>query len=269
MIKGTDIPRTMPSGTELEVSATVDVSGVLACKVYVPLIDESFDSAEEILVHDIDQLVEQRDAVRSRLSELEAKASAAGDSQATQQLAAIKSSGRLEDIDRELAAAQGSGDGGAARNGILALQSDLDAIDGRVEWPTILQEYQELLERARRLLHEDRDSQSSLAKLEQEGQRAIDARDSAMLETVMDSVRMICAKSLSQQPEYWNAMLAQISQNMHEFPDPAAAESVLAQGARAMQAGDHSTVQSCVRQLWSMMPADVAAEVKQRGSEVM
>ena len=173
MIKGTDIPRTMPSGTELEVSATVDVSGVLACKVYVPLIDESFDSAEEILVHDIDQLVEQRDAVRSRLSELEAKASAAGDSQATQQLAAIKSSGRLEDIDRELAAAQGSGDGGAARNGILALQSDLDAIDGRVEWPTILQEYQELLERARRLLHEDRDSQSSLAKLEQEDKNAL------------------------------------------------------------------------------------------------
>ncbi len=262
-IVGTDIERSLPAGKELQVTASVDVSGVMTCEAFVEFLDDTFQSTREVLQIDGDQLQSDFDSLGSRLDELIVKADAASDADSKRQLDAIRTGGRIDDVQRELDATKSTGDGGAARNMIISIHSELDTIEGRVEWPTTHTEYLEMVESARRMLHDDPEAQKLLEQIEKEGQRAVDEKDPPMLVTVMDAIRSLMAQFMFKQPDYWYATLAHLSQNMHEFSDRSAAESILQQGARAMQAKDVATVQSCVRELWSMLPEDVVAESKQ------
>ena len=80
---------------------------------------------------------------------------------------------------------------------MVAIHSELDLVEGLLEWPTTLKQYNRLVESARQAFRGDHAFMQSLEVLEREGQRAIDETDPATLETISNGINTLWERHAS------------------------------------------------------------------------
>ena len=142
----------------------------------------------------------------------------------------------------------------------------------QTDWPTALSEYNEAVDRVRKIAAEVGDAQERklIDEVLKEGTRAVDAKDTKMLAHCTSQLGSISFRIASKDPSFFVGILAHLSQMEHRFPDRAAARRLFTEGAAAAQRRDASSLQSVVQQLWGMLPPEVAAEAKRAiGSDVI
>jgi hypothetical protein len=254
----------------IEISGQVDVSGVFTASCFVEVLDETFKASNSILELNPDKFDEQLTRIQERIDEIEEKVEESGNTTAEGNIATITDGGRVDTIRESIDEGRKSDDiarVGTARNDMVRLQNELDAIECEVTWPSILSKYKEECEETRRLVQQygdDRDKKL-LQQLEEEGKRAVDAEDGRMVKSITSYMSSLGFAALSRQPEFWMSILGDLAQREHQFTNRSQATSLLAQGARAMQVKDVDTMRSVVQQLWSLLPESEAAASRAGG----
>jgi molecular chaperone DnaK len=275
-IYGKDISRDVPPGSALEITIEVDVSGVPHVRVFVPLLDQTFEPSGriELQYESADVLESRKEALIAELDEIETKANDANLGSIAIAASSLSVCDEFDVIDVLTEKAR-NGDTVAAaqvRNRLVDLAKKTSALSAQIDWPTTLADYNENVDRVRKLAAESGDAQDrkTIDDVVKEGAKAIDAKDTKMLSHCNAQLGSIFIGIARKDPAFYVGMLEHLSQMEHRFPDRAAARRLFAEAASAAQRRDASSLQSVVQQLWGMLPAEVAAEAKRAiGSDVM
>ena len=270
IIKGTDIERSLPAGSVIEISGQVDVSGVFTANCWVEVLDETFEATHSVLEFKPDKFNNQLASIQERIDEIEEKVEVSGNTTAAGKLATITDGGRVDALKKSIDEGGKSDDIarlGTVRNDMVRLQNELDEIECTVTWPSILSKYNKECEETRRLVQQygdDRDKKM-LEQLEEEGKPAVDAEDGRMVKSITSHMSSVGFAALSRQPEFWISILGDLARREHQFSNRSQATSLLAQGHRAVQVKDVETMRSVVQQLWALLPESEAAASKAGG----
>ena len=263
-LRGTNIRRDIPAGSELEIVASVDQSGTTVVSFTVPTLDETFEVVQESALEpeSADTMRDQLAGLRSSLGTLRGKAAQAKQHEVVRKSQELESSGKLDEID-SLITDWESGDrvaAGQARGQLVAAHKRVRDLEGLAEWPALQSEWKELLDQTRRLVHQhgDADERARVDSIVQEGARAIEARDPRMLERATDQLKAVGVGVLQRDPSFWAAMLSDLAKEQAKFTDQAQGRRLMAEGAAAMRRQDGSALQSIVQQLFRLLPPDVA-----------
>ena len=267
-IHGKDISRDVPVGTQLEVAVEVDASGVPHLRIFVPLLDETFEPSERIEIrHEPAEVMRSRkEALIAELDDIETKANEADLDSIASEASALGICDEFDTIDNLIERAD-EGDTVAAfqaRNLLVDMAKKTHALKAKIDWPTTLAEYNEALDHARKMAAEGGDAQErkAIEDVSKEGARAVAAKDTKMVDHCATQLKSIGFGIARKDPGFYVAVLAHLSQMEHRFPDRAAARRLFAEGAAAAQRRDVGSLQSVVQQLYGMLPPEVAAAAK-------
>lgn len=272
-IRGTDIKRDLPRGTELEITAHIDASGVAHPRVYIERLDEEFEPAankdrKTFLEHEPAGAMRDRlTAAKTRIRQLQQQAQDVSADAATQdRLSALSSKDRLQSIEKHIDAWH-EGDNaaaGKARNELTQLSRDISTVATLIEWPAKLEEFAEVEESLDELLREVNQPglREAADKLLMEGRRAIDSKDADALDKCIANLESLRFALLRELPDFWIGMLQHMSQREHEFSDRAAARELFMEGMQAAKRRDTAALRSVCQQLWSDLPQEAVEEVQ-------
>lgn len=275
-IYGKDVSRDVPPGTALEITVEVDASGVPHMRVFIPLLDQTFEPSERIETkHESAEVIGSRkEALIAQLDDIETKANDANLGSIANSASKLSACDDFDTIDTliERAANGDTVAAGQARNLLVTIAKTANELKAQIDWPTTLAAYNESIDQVRKLAAENGDAQDrkTIEDVVKESARAVDAKDTKMLAHCTSQLRSIFVDIAKKDPAFYVVVLAHLSQMENRFPDRAAARRLFAEGAAAAQRRDTNSLQSVVQQLLGMLPPEVAAEAKRAiGSDVM
>ena len=268
-IMGTDISKDLPVGSSVEISLTIDASGVPHARAFIPVLEETFEpDAKMSLDHEPPTVMRDRvRAIVGRLEECEEKADAASLTAVSAEAEALRESEDMEAIE-ELILAWEQGDpvsAGQARNKTIELSKRASDIADKVDFPATLASYNEELDgaRAAAAAYGTASDRAPIDEVAREGSKAISKKDVKMLKHCIPQLIHLRLELLQKDPGFWVGFLSHLSSMQDQFSDRAAARKLLTEGASAAQRRDVDSLKSIVSQLFRMLPRDVADAVKQ------
>jgi molecular chaperone DnaK len=185
-IKATDVKRTVPINSEVEVTIEIDPSRRVRVKAFVLIIDEEF---EDILnmgyeERNITVLQEDFDEEKTRLKKLQEKADKIKDDKALEILTVIQKDDIVGDGDRSLAA--GHIDSDATESGkrsLKRLKVELDKVEDALEWPLLVNQADALLKTTKDIVdkHGNPGEKINMLKYEEDIRIAIESHDLELL----------------------------------------------------------------------------------------
>ncbi len=265
-LKGTDISRDLPAGTDIEIVVEVDVSMTTKATITIPLLDEQYEvNQESELKHEAVGIMRSRlQKIEERLDELEEKADTSGEIAAGQEVSDYRNSEILEDIDNKIDLWEGDDHvaAGQARNLLVDAAKKVKELAGKVEWPSRLTEYEEQKASTRKSVHEygEAGDQSTLDSLIEEGDQAVQAKDPRMLERANKQLLRLSIVLMQKDPGFWASYLAYLAEQEDRFLDRGRARTLLNEGAMAMRRSDADAMMSICRELHQLLPPDAKSE---------
>ena len=261
-LKGTEIPRDLPAGSDVEIVAAVDESQVTTFTITVPLLDEQFEvKGRSNLKHEAPEVMRERlGNLKSKLADLEEKAAESDQDGAQAEVEAFSESDDLDDISEQIDKAEDEEDGvqaGQARQKLVDAAKKVKDLEAKVEWPARVNDYEEAKTRARTGVHEfgGTDEQQMLTSVIDEGDKAVAAKDPRMLERATMGLRQIGYAMSQQDPAFLGATLAYLFEKEDEFTDRRKARSLLNDGAMALKRRDTEAMKSIIQELYRLLPA--------------
>jgi molecular chaperone DnaK len=277
-ILGTDVTRDIPVGTDVEVSISIDSSGVPRTTVFVPLLDETFEPKEPWrLEHEnYDEAKARLDRLEGRLGALQEEAGEAGLPNTRDQAAGLSRSAEMKEARQKVQSLKGGGAdtqvaAGQARNILVSLAKQVSELERQVALPAAIKEFNEACDQVRRLVSTQRNDEAKqvVEELIRLGNAAVQANDCDGVTHTTEQLKFVSVTLLRKDPAFLAGMLHRLSQQEHEFTDRAAARKLLAEGAAAAQRRDADAMDSVMRQLISLLPKDVAQQVQGGGSDII
>jgi molecular chaperone DnaK len=275
-IKGQDVSRDIPAGTEVEIRIAVDASGVPHVRAYVPLLDETFEPAERPqLEHEPAEVMRDRKVgLITRLEKVEEKADDNSMGDISSEALSLRLSDEMDQIDTLIEQWE-AGDNvtaGQARNLLVDMAKRVQALEAKVELPATIAEYNSHLDDARKAAAEygDASDRKNIEEIAREGSKALQTKDAKMLQHCIEQLRSIEMRLITKDPAFWVGFLRHLSTVQHQFSDLATGRRLLNEGAQAVQRGDVDSVRSVVQQLMRLLPRETAAKIGgAMGSDVM
>jgi len=268
-IKGDELIRDVPMGTEIEITIDIDETRLVTSKAYIPIADQEFEGVLKLEseLPDEKQMKDKAAREKKRLQELKQQARDIDDQDAQHKLVEIEDQNLEEDIDLTLEAA--SGDSTAldeAQHRLRDLQDAVDELENILEWPALLGDAEETVRSTRELLLEIDGKPEEIKKLddlEKEIQQAIDANDTDLLRRKIMQVRNHGMAVLIEDPRFWVGYLGQLREQKNSMRDQSLAEEIFNRADRAVQDGDVDGLRAAVRQLMHLLPQEVQDQVEQ------
>jgi len=87
-------------------------------------------------------------------------------------------------------------------------------------------------------------------------QRALRARNMREIERHLKLLRRLRVVAYLRHPEAWSWELDACAGRVHDTSDPKRAQTLLAKGRKAEQAGNRAELERTVRELWGLLPGD-------------
>ncbi len=265
-LKGPVIARDLPIGSEVEIVVAVDTSATTIATITIPLLDEQFEiSHYSELKHEAVSVMRSRlQKIEERLDELEGKADASGEAAAGQEVVDYRASGVLEDIEERIDLWEGDDHvaAGQARNLLVDAAKKIKELEGKVEWPARVTEYEEQKASTRKAAHEygDADDQNMFEKLIAEGDQAVQGKDPRMLERAEKQLIQLSLTMMQKDPGFWASYLAYLAEQEDRFLDRGRARTLLNEGGMAMRRSDADSLRSIIHELLQLLPPDATAE---------
>jgi len=275
-IKGTDLAKDIPAGSDVEIGISVDSSGVPSVRAFVPILDETFEpNSKTELAHE--PAVAMRGRKRSliaRLERTEEQADGTSIANVSASAMSLRLSDEMDEIDLLIDSWE-KGDevaAGQARNHLVDLSKRAQELADKVELPAAIAEYNKELDDARKAAAQfgDASDRKAIDDIARDGSKAVQAGDSKMLQHCIKQLRSVEFRLIAKDPSFWVSWLQHLSSVQNQFSDKAAARRLLLEGAQAVQRSDVNSVRSIVQQLLRMLPPDTAKAISSSlGSDVM
>jgi molecular chaperone DnaK len=260
------VRRDLPVGSEVEITLKIDESRIIMLNAYLQLLDEEFSAQIDIqkMNTDASETTSTLRKEKKRLNELKEKAEEAGDESMVAELERLES-----DQDRDEAVRAAKGDADAAEKAqarVLELQNQLDAIEEKLRWPSLIAEARELQVDLKQLAgdHGSSDHKDQARDWTEAVDSIIQNKKTDRLSSKIKVGRSIYWLILSSTPGFWVGSFQRMESNRGQFSDTDAAERLFERGREYLQKNNIKGLTDVVRKLWNLMPRD-EAEKAQRG----
>ena len=273
-ITGSEIKRTFPENSEIEIIVSVDQSRIVTAEAFCPLLDQKFS---KILVDKVspklepEHIVKDLEAEEDRLKKIKHEVYLVNDKNIEQEFSDGEANEEIDEIRNDIQAAKG-GDPDAVEKAdrcLKGLKQRLDSIEYLLNWPITLKQYNEIINNCKNIVDkygndEDKDQ---LETLEKEAKKAIDNKDLKRLKTITEEILGIRWAVLFRQPGFWVSVFQEIKNDPGRFTNQRRAEELIEEGSIALQRQDLDSLKSIMLELWSLMPSEEQEKVGDRVSD--
>lgn len=268
-IKGQNIRRDLPAGSEVEVTLRVDESRIITVTAYVPLLDEEFATKVDMKQHDPNPELLKRefDAEMKRLREVKLKAADAEGESAEGLIQKVEDSPLMQEVKEAVVAAKGDPDAAAkGEKRLLELKLKLDEAADALEWPALVAETREWLGEldSTAARHGTQSQRDKAAELAEEADEIIAERKMDRLRKKLSQVERLYWEIVFAQPGFWVHQFGLLEKEKAKPTDPARAVRLLEQGRDCIAKNNITGLQNIVRQFWDLLPKE-AVDAAQRG----
>jgi molecular chaperone DnaK len=274
-IRGNQISRDVPVGTDFEVTVKIDESRILTVSAYIPLLDEEFEAQIEMKRHQPDaaQLQEEYEAEMARFHEVKSKAGTTGGQTAERLVEEVEASPLAQDVRETLDAAKA--DPTAALQGekrLLEFKLRLDKVADALEWPTLVQEAREWLGHLQNVVdqHGNPQQKQRAEALSEEVETIVRERKPDRLRKRVEQIAGLYYELVMAQPGWWVYQFQSMEAREQEMSDPVKAGRLLGQGRDCLAKNNVTGLQTVTRQLWDLLPSGTVEAAKRGyGSTIM
>jgi len=263
-VKGTDIKRDIPAGSEVEVTLMMDEDRCIRARAYITMLDEEFEVVivPETRTPDASRLESELREEKKRLTGLEKRSGSS--SEVEEQKTKIS---ELEDL---VEAAQADADAAnKAEARILELKAELDKIENKLEWPRMVEHARSELDDLDEVISQYGSSNPEFRKragaLRAEVEELIDQHRDDRLPRKVEEVLNLYREVLMSRDEFWVALFLRAKEEKSKMSDQEMASRLIEQGALSLQRGDIQQLRQVVGQLIGLLPDDVQAAVRRGG----
>ncbi len=266
-IRGTDIRRDLPAGSDIEITVIMDKNQQITVQALVPSLDEDFEIEfdSQMNHNSLDVLRQEAEEQKTRLAKAREKAERTEALKATDVLSRIEDQQLLEHVDTLIEAAENDPDAVAQLDRRLReLAASIDDVEDSVEWPELLEKAEESQSDTEQAVdeHGETSDRSRLRSLKRELQQAIDAGDPDLVRRYIDELDTLYVQVLHRQPGWHVARFNWLVERLQSMRDPGQAEQIIGQGRRAINNNDVDALKAANRQLMSLLPRDVQEEYR-------
>lgn len=262
-ISGSTITRSLPAGSDIELTLELDRGGTMSARAFVPTLDQVFEHVAHLLVPAADptQLAKHLAELRKRVDDLRAEAFRRGMPQIIVSLG--RAEGDLDQVELDLGAAQGGNDdaGQRARRNLIEIDASLGDVEQAKQWP-------ELEQRIVRTLAWAGSQVSNLGTdreraLFEDVASAIDrARGDRNVREVQRQLRLanqIGEAAWYRDPDTWPALFDEAASRVDSASDLPKAQALVKEGRAARTRDDMPELRRVTEKLWRLLPHDPAA----------
>ena len=267
LIRGTDIRRDLPAGSDVEIAVIMDQNQQLKVQVFVPSLDEDFEIEfdPQMKHNSLDALRDEAKEQKARLAKARDKVGNIEALKATDVLTRIEDQELVENVDALLDAAEDDPDAVAQLDRKLReLAASVDDIEDSVEWPELLEQAEQSRRSTDQVVEEHGDSsdRNRARALNRELQQAIDAGDPDLVRRFVDELGTLAFHVLDRQPGWHVAHFNWLVEQLQSMRDPNQAEQVIGQARRAINNNDVDALKAANRQLMTLLPGDVQEQYR-------
>jgi molecular chaperone DnaK len=274
-IKGSQIKRTIPENSEIEIILSIDQSRMVSAEAFCPVADQKFNKMfEQIkLSPKIEPIHIEKDlqGEEKRLKKIEAEIQQIEDKEVKNQLQEARIKEEIGEIKGDIAAAKG-GDpdaGEKADRRLKEFRQKLDSFEYLANWPVTSKEYTTVVADCDEIANSygGDDDKEQIAALKAEGEKAVSSKDAKRLRKVIDELMSIRWAILFRQPGFWVGAFQEIKKNPKGFRNQTRAEELLEEGGMALQRQDLDSLKSIMIELWSLMPSEEQEKIGEKVSD--
>lgn len=261
-ITGSEIKRTFPENSEIEIIVSVDQSRIVTAEAFSPLLDQKFS---KILVDKVspklepEHIAQDLEGEEDRLKKLKQEAYRIKDKNIEEKLSDGEVNEEINDIRNDIQAAKG-GDPDAVEKAdrrLKELKQKLDSVEYLSHWPITLKQYTEIIDDCKDIVSkygndEDKDQVDTLEK---EAKKAISNKDVKRLEKITKEILSIRWAVLFRKDDFWIAAFQEIKNDPGRFTNQRRAEELIEEGSIALQRQDLDSLKSIMWELWSLLPS--------------
>jgi molecular chaperone DnaK len=229
-VEATNLRRDLPAGSEIEVTLRMDESRLITVTAYVPILDEEFTKKVELTKKTI-----QAEFLISDF-EAEMKRSVKGD---------VDNAAKFE-------------------KRLLELKLQLDLAVNALEWPALVAEAKAEVRDLTRVV-EKLGTQQQLQRsqeITQEIDETIKEHNAEKLRKRIERTLRLYWEIVMAQPSWWIYQFQEMEKVENKMLDHSRAAQLLDQGRDCISRNNATGLQNVVRQLWDLLPSEVAEEVK-------
>ncbi len=259
-IHGTEIKRTLPQGSEVQIAVEVDRDFHVKLRAYIPLLEQAFD-------HICDSPVAPIPKVQEIEADLEEQ---------KQRLAAVSPHPQMHDnppgpapetraqriaaeLEAQLPHARANDPDAIerARRGIEDLKAAIDLLESAQEWPKLLQSFEEAKEFASEAVQTAPSPEkytARMARILSEAESAVQSKDGAKLKKRVSDLEALGWEIYTQQDGFWTSAFQDVAKYANKFVDKRRGDSLMEEGTLALERGDFASLQSIVRELYALLP---------------
>jgi molecular chaperone DnaK len=266
-IEGKNIRRDLPAGTEVEITLRMDESRIITVTAYIPLLDEEISKKIELKKKNPNAqfLQEDFDAEMSRFREAKAKAAKTGAGSAEGLIDDMEDSPLLQEVKDGLTAAKGDADAAnKCEKRLLELKLKLDEAANALEWPALVAEAKDWLKYLS-LVIEKHGTQQQIQRAEElktQINEIIRDHKAERLRKRIEQVASLYYEVVMAQAGWWVNQFQMMEKQQDKMTDQPRAARLLDQGRDCLSRNNTAGLQSVVRQLWELVPSDVAEAAK-------
>ena len=258
-ISGEGISRTLPAGSDVEIVVEVDRDFKLKVNAFVPLLNQSFPMIFGDTIAPLPRVEDMQadlEAEKQRLALLGEPRNSTAPAPRQDQVAGV--SPIVRDLERQLEKAKAKDPDAAerVRRGIEELKAQIDLVEQSQKWPSLLnrlEEVTQLVTEAVQSSNEGKDSER-LAKLQAEARLAVELKDPLKLGKIISSLESLTWEIWARQDDFWVASFQNVSKYSSKFIDRKRGNSLIEEGALAIERADFASLRSIVRELWALVP---------------
>lgn len=258
-IPANKIKRTLPAGSEIEITLVVDASRLVVVKAYIPILDEEFEVEANLLIEPgkINDMITEFAGDRDKYGNLLEKARNESDLKAINILKQIESENILSEIASLLDAANVDPDSrNKAKNRKLDFNTILDEAEDALEWPTLVIEAKEKIQISEDILDKygTTNDRNKFSMFKNEIENAISEKDGDLLRKRIDQMVDFYWAVYREQPAFWIGMFDYTKENKDTMKDISAADQLIIKGERAIQNNDLEGLKTVVQSLHDLLP---------------
>jgi molecular chaperone DnaK len=257
------VTRTVPAGSQIEVTLELDRGGKLSAKALIPATGDVFEDVAHLLGPDAspETLDKTIAAVRGRVDQDRRKAFASGALMQVAKLAELEE--RLGKAASAAEAARG-GDADAAQRAhrhLLEIDVELDMLSREQQWPELEAELTTTAANATGWieLYGTEGERKLFNDVLAAAQRARTARQPVELRRQIRLMHDLAFASTQRDPDYWPRELEECAASVAEAEDQAKAERLIREGRVFADKRQMAELARTVRTLWSLMPHSAAS----------
>jgi len=264
-ISSANIKHDLASGSEIEVTLHIDQSRDIRVMVYVPVLDEEFETKLNLLKQNNPNLDGDFSAELSRIETLIKHADSASDGDGAAKLESIKTSHLVQEIRDCVSAAKGDADAAQkAEKRLLDLKIALDEVESAIKWPKSVAEATNWLDDLGRIIaqHGTPEQTGRFEELRHEVAGIISKKEVDRLLRKQKEIEELYFQVLVSIPAFWVSQFQRAVDQRLKMNNPAQAEKLINMGQGYLDQDNLEGIRDVVPKLWELLPKSVVEEAR-------